>query len=112
MGPAPDSLRNPERLGAVAETHLPDSAPEEPFDRLTRMVTRLLGVPVSLVSLVDDKRQFFKSLQGLTGWAGEQRQTPLSPSFCQHVVIQEKPLIVTDAERDPLVRENRAVGDL
>jgi two-component sensor histidine kinase len=112
MGSVPDSLRNPERLAALAETGLSDSEAEEAFDRLTRMVTRLLQVPVSLVSLVDDKRQFFKSQQGLTGWAGEQRQTPLSHSFCQHVVIQQKPLLISDAERDPLVRENLAVTDL
>ena len=76
------------------------------------MVTRLLGVPVSLVSLVDDKRQFFKSMEGLQGWAAQQRETPLSHSFCQHVVIQQKPLIVPRAERDPLVRENLAIPDL
>src|ERR1700761_4594003 len=103
MGSVPDSLRNPERLAALAATGLPDSQAEEAFDRLTRMVTRLLGVPVSLVSLVDDQRQFFKSLHGLTGWAAEQRQTPLSHSFCQHVVRQQKPLVIADAERDALV---------
>jgi two-component sensor histidine kinase len=112
MGPAPDSLRNPERLAALADTHLPDSAAEEAFDRLTRMVTRLLGVPVSLVSLVDDRRQFFKSQHGLQGAASEERQTPLSHSFCQHVVIAQAPLIVTDAENDPRVRENPAIPDL
>jgi two-component sensor histidine kinase len=112
MGPAPDSLRNPERLAALADTHLPDSAAEEAFDRLTRMVTRLLGVPVSLVSLVDDRRQFFKSQHGLQGPASETRQTPLSHSFCQHVVIAQAPLIVTDAENDPRVRENPAIPDL
>jgi two-component sensor histidine kinase len=112
MGSASNSLQNPERLAALADTGLPDSAAEEAFDRLTRMVTRLLGVPVSLVSLVDDKRQFFKSMQGLQGWAAEQRETPLSHSFCQHVVIEQKPLIVIDAERDPLVRNNLAVPDL
>ena len=112
MGPAPDSLRNPERLAALADTHLPDSAAEEAFDRLTRMVTRLLGVPVSLVSLVDDRRQFFKSQQGLQGPASEARQTPLSHSFCQHVVIEQAPLRVTDAENDPRVRDNLAIPDL
>lgn len=112
MGSAPDSLRDPERLAALADTHLPDSAAEEAFDRLTRMVTRLLGVPVSLVSLVDDRRQFFKSQQGLEGAVGEARQTPLSHSFCQHVVIAQAPLIVTDAESDPRVRENPAIPDL
>jgi two-component sensor histidine kinase len=112
MGSAPDSLRNPERLAALAETHLPDSGPEEAFDRLTRMVTRLLGVPVSLVSLVDDRRQFFKSQQGLQGAVSEARQTPLSHSFCQHVVIEQAPLIVTDAANDPRVRDNPAIPDI
>ena len=112
MGAAPDPLRNPERLAALAETGLPDSGPEEAFDRLTRMVTRLLGVPVSLVSLVDDRRQFFKSLQGLRGPTSVARQTPLTHSFCQHVVIKQSPLMVTDAENDPLVRENLAIPDL
>ncbi len=107
-----DLLRDPERLAALADTELADSAPEESFDRLTRMVTRLLGVPVALISLVDDKRQFFKSQQGLQGPAGEQRQTPLSHSFCQHVVIERSPLVVTDAENDPRVCDNPAVSDL
>jgi two-component sensor histidine kinase len=112
MGPAPDSLRNPERLAALADTHLPDSGAEEAFDRLTRMVTRLLGVPVSLISLIDDKRQFFKSQHGLHGAARVERQTPLSHSLCQHVVIAQAPLIVTDAEHDPRVSDNLAIPDL
>lgn len=76
------------------------------------MVTRLLGVPVALVSLVDEQRQFFKSQQGLGGWAAETRQTPLTHSFCQYVVIDETPLIVTDAENDPRVCDNLAIPDL
>jgi two-component sensor histidine kinase len=112
MGSTPDSLRNPERLAALADTHLPDSGAEEAFDRLTRMVTRLLGVPVSLISLVDDKRQFFKSQHGLPGATAAERQTPLSHSLCQHVVIARAPLIVTDAENDPRVRDNPAIPDL
>jgi two-component sensor histidine kinase len=105
-------LRDPERLAALADTNLPDSAAEESFDRLTRMVTRLLGVSVALVSLVDDKRQFFKSQQGLESPLSEQRQTPLSHSFCQHVVIDRAPLMVTDAENDPRVSGNPAVAEL
>ena len=105
-------LENPQRLAALAGTHLTDSAADESFDRLTRLVTRLLGVPVALVSLVDDKRQFFKSQHGLEGPVARQRQTPLSHSFCQHVVIDRAPLIVTDAENDPRVRDNLAIPDL
>ncbi len=107
-----DTIKDPARLAALAATGLVDSAPEESFDRLTRMVTRLLGVPVSLVSLVDDKRQFFKSMHGLGGWAGEQRQTPLSHSFCQTVVVEQTPLIVTDAKNDARVCDNLAVPEL
>ena len=105
-------LQNADRLAKLAETHLPDSEPEESFDRLTRLVTRLLSVPVALVSLVDDRRQFFKSQQGLGGWAGEKRQTPLTHSFCQHVVIDRAPLVIPDAENDPRVCNNLAIPDL
>jgi two-component sensor histidine kinase len=112
MASPTDPLRNPERLAALAATDLPDSVAEEAFDRLTRMVTRLLGVPVALVSLVDDTRQFFKSQQGLPSPARETRQTPLTHSFCQHVVIEQAPLVVTDAENDPRVCDNLAVPEL
>ena len=108
----PNSLQNPDRLAALAGTGLPDSAPEESFDRLTRMVTRLLGVPVALVSLVDEKRQFFKSIEDTGGLAGGQRETPHSHSFCKTVVIDRTPLIVTDAENDPRVCDNLAIPDL
>jgi CheY-like chemotaxis protein len=65
-----------------------DSSAEESFDRYTRLAVRLLGVPVALVSLVEGDRQFFKSCVGLPlPWATE-RETPLSHSFCQHVVTR------------------------
>jgi two-component sensor histidine kinase len=112
MASPTDPLRNPERLAALADTHLLDSDAEEAFDRLTRMVTRLLGVPVALVSLVDDTRQFFKSQQGLPSPVSQERQTPLSHSFCQHVVIERAPFVVTDAESDSRVRDNLAVPEL
>ena len=55
------SLSDPERLRALAATALLDSAPEDAFDRYTRLASRLLDAPVSLVSLVDADRQFFLS---------------------------------------------------
>lgn len=100
------------RLAALAGAGLLDTPAEEPFDRLTRLVSRVLGVPVSLVSLVDSDRQFFKSQVGLAEpWASE-RQTPLSHSFCQHVVTRQAPLVVGDARADPLVCDNLAIPDL
>jgi len=110
--PSASILTDPDRLAALGQTGLLDSVAEESFDRLTRMVTKLLGVPLSLVSLVDRERQFFKSEQGLPEPLNTTRQTPLSHSFCQHVVIGRTPLVVTDAENDPRVRDNLAIPDL
>src|SRR5690606_6131828 len=85
---------------------------DEGFDRLTRVVSRLLDAPVSLISLVDADRQFFKSQQGLPEPLATTRQTPLSHSFCQHVVTTGRELSVDDARLDPLARDNEAVKDL
>lgn len=57
-------LDDPDRLAALRRSGLLDSPPEEAFDRATRLATRLLGTPVSLVSIVDRDRQFFKSRSG------------------------------------------------
>lgn len=112
MPDKPNPIDDPARLAALAATGLADSAAEEAFDRLTRMVTRLLGVPVSLVSLVDDRRQFFKSIEDPKQLAGGQRETPHSHSFCKTVVVEQAPLIVSDAENDPRVSDNLAIPDL
>ena len=107
-----DTVRDPARLHALRQTGLLDTPPEEVFDRLTRLVCRLLGVPMALVSLVEADRQFFKSAVGLpTPWA-VQRETPLSHSFCKHVVASGAPLAVQDASRHPLVCDNLAVAEL
>ena len=105
-------LHDPKRLAALFRIGLLDSPPEEPFDRLTALATRVLGVPVSLVSLVDDHRQFFKSASGLPDPWASRRETALSHSFCQHVVASGEPLVVEDARMHPLLCDNLAVQDL
>lgn len=82
------------------------------FDRYARLVCRSLGVPVGLVSLVEDQRQVFPGACGLPPEVEAARQTPLSHSFCQHVVADQAPLVVTDARQHPRVRDNLAVRDL
>jgi len=100
------------RIAALHDLGLLDTDAEEDFDRYTRLATDLLGVPVSVVSLVAADRQFFKSQAGLSGEFGEASQTPLSHSFCQHAVASEQPLIVTDAREHALVADSLAVRDL
>ncbi|MEQ8857545.1 MAG: GAF domain-containing sensor histidine kinase [Pseudomonadales bacterium] len=100
------------RLRALESTRLLDSGPEESFDRFTRLAGAMLGAPVSLVSLVDRDRQYFKSHFGLGEPWATQRETPLSHSFCQHVVRSRQPLVISDAENDDRVRGNPAIEDL
>jgi len=110
--PIDPRITAPARLAALRATGLLDGGSNAVLDRLTRLVTRLLGVPVALVSLVDERGQHFPGLAGLGGWAGEQRSTPLTHSFCQHVVTSESMLVVTDAAVHPLVRDNEAHTEL
>jgi two-component sensor histidine kinase len=105
-------LNTAERRIALRATNLLDSPADAEFDRLTSLVSRLLHVPVALVSLVDTDRQFFKSSTGLPEPWASARQTPLSHSFCQHVVTSAAPLVVEDARTHPVVRTNPAVLDL
>lgn len=89
-----------------------DSPSQESLDRCARIAKAALDAPVVLVSLVDDHRQFFSSAVGLPEPWATCRETPLSHSFCQHVVRDGRPLIVADARSEPRVRENLAVRDI
>ena len=107
------SLRDPRRLAVLRDTGMLDGLPEPSpeFDRLTRLATRILGVPVSLVTLVDEDRQVFAGQCGLPEPRASTRETPLSHSFCQHTVVTGEPLVVEDARLHPLVRDNPAIAD-
>lgn len=93
---------------------LVDSPQQEEFDNLTKLTTSVLDVPVSLVSIVDfeSDRQFFKSQVGLPSPWCDQRQTPLSHSFCKHVVSEDASLVVTNAPDHEIVKDNKAIDDL
>ena len=106
------SLDTPARLEVLAESGLLDSLPEESFDRYTRIAVALLKAEVSLVSLVDDHRQFFKSQVGLPSPYDSTRQTPLTHSFCQFVVRDGAPLVIEDARTDERLCHNLAIRDL
>lgn len=105
-------ITDPARLDELVRLRLLDTPPEEPFDRLTRLAAQTLQAPVALLSLVDNRRQFFKSSFGLPEPWRTRRETPLSHSFCQHVVSRAVPLVVQDARDHPLLRNNPAVAEL
>jgi PAS domain S-box-containing protein len=82
------------------------------LDRLAGLAIRVLGVPVALVSLVEEDRQVFPGCVGLPEPWGVRRETPLSHSFCQHVVASGEALVIDDARMHPLVAHNLAIPDL
>jgi PAS domain S-box-containing protein len=105
-------LADPGRLAAVRQTNLLDTPAEDAFDRVARMAARLLEVPIALVPLIEDDRQFFKACVGLPEPWASARQTPLSHSLCQHVVVARQPLAIGDTGRDALARDNPLVREL
>lgn len=77
-----------------------------------RLASRILDAPISLVSLVEADRQFFASQVGLRAPYSEGKETPLSHSFCKHVVESGEALVITDALLDARVAGNPAIEEL
>jgi diguanylate cyclase (GGDEF)-like protein len=104
MHVAPIPADEEQRLKALQALGVLDTDPEERFDRLTRMAKRLFGVKMVLISLVDAKRQWFKSRQGLDAY-----ETPRDVSFCGHAVLSDELMQVPDAWLDPRFVDNPLV---
>lgn len=107
LGGQDPAQKEQQRLATLREYRLLDTEPEQAFDRVTALVADLFDVPIALVSLLDDCRQWFKSAYGL-----DVRETPRNISFCQFVIADEQPMTVTDVLGDPRFRDNPLVtGD-
>ncbi|HEX8444703.1 MAG TPA: GAF domain-containing protein [Allosphingosinicella sp.] len=98
--------REAERLTALRGLKLLDTAPEERFDRFTRIAAALFDAPVSLVTLVDESRQWFKSCVGI-----EQCETSRDVSFCAHALKSADVMIVPDALVDSRFADNPLVTE-
>lgn len=89
------------RLASLYAYGILDTPAEPSFDALTRLAARVADAPVSLITLVDARRQWFKSCHGL-----QLTETPRDVSFCGHVVADERPLVVPDTHHDPRFHDN------
>ncbi|MGJ7457085.1 GAF domain-containing sensor histidine kinase [Halomonas sp. RA08-2] len=92
------------RLNALYEIEILDTSRDPGFDRLTELASDLFDVPIALVSLVDEHRQWFKSHYGL-----ESCETPRDISFCAHAVADDRTLVVEDALQDERFHDNPLV---
>ncbi|MEI6159785.1 MAG: GAF domain-containing protein [Roseococcus sp.] len=83
-----------------------DTPPEERFDDIVAVAARLLGTPIALLSLIDERRQWFKAKVGL-----DVPETPRDLAFCNHAIRTGETLIVPDATKDPRFINNPLVTD-
>lgn len=84
------------RLDALASYHILDTLPEQEYDAITRIASYICQTPISLITLLDDHRQWFKSAHGLGV-----SQTPRQDSFCAHAIEDpDHTLVVNDARLD------------
>lgn len=94
------------RLATLIGHNVLDTDPEERFDRVTRMARRVFDVPIALVSIVDEDRQWFKSCVGL-----DATETPRDISFCGHAILGSEVFIVRDTLQDVRFADNPLVTD-
>lgn len=92
------------RLKALRSLNVLDTPSEDRFDRLTRLAKRMFDVPIALVSLVDENRQWFKSCVGLNV-----SETPRDISFCGHAILGNEIFIVPDTIKDERFSDNPLV---
>jgi GAF domain-containing protein len=94
-----------ERLSAVRRYEILDTPPDGAFDRITALAARLFDVPISIVSIVDEDRIWFKSHHGI-----EVEEIAREPGLCASAVCHFEPWIVENAEVDPRTITNPLVA--
>ncbi|WP_375458911.1 sensor histidine kinase [uncultured Enterovirga sp.] len=93
------------RMAAVKRYDILDSPPDGAFDRITAIAARRFGVPISIVSIVDNDRIWFKSHHGISV-----SQIGRDPGLCASAILANDPHILTDAKADPRSLANPLVA--
>jgi diguanylate cyclase len=105
--PAAIPIDEAQRLARLRALAVLDTGPEALFDAIARVAADVCGAPISLVSLVDESRQWFKANVGLDGAT----ETPRDIAFCAHAILGDEVMEVRDAASDPRFGQNPLVTD-
>jgi PAS domain S-box-containing protein len=106
------AVRDPARLAALRESDLLDTPAEPEFDRLTRLAVRLLKVPATFLSLVDEERDFYKAATGFAEPLVSAREMA-GRTFCHYSIAGSgEPLVIADTRADPVYRRVPTVDTL
>ena len=93
------------RIAAVRRYEILDSPQDGAFDRVTELAARLFSVPISILSIVDEDRIWFKSHHGI-----DVEQVGRDPGLCASAILQDESLVVADASLDPRALANPLVA--
>ena len=105
MKSAPIPVNEHARVRALHDLEVLDTGPEGEFDALARVASMVAGTPISLISLVDSERQWFKANIGLPGAS----ETPRDIAFCSHAILDDALFEVPDATQDERFADNPLV---
>ena len=105
------AVQSSTRLAEVRRTGLLDSPPDESFDRLTRLASRLIGAPAAFISLVDEARDFYVSAHGLQEPVATSRQLT-GWTICHYAVAGSEPLVIPDTRAHPVYSQIPTVESL
>ncbi|MBC6994282.1 GAF domain-containing sensor histidine kinase [Neolewinella lacunae] len=106
---APLPPNEAERLAKLRSYNILDSLTEEEYDDLTYVASAVCGAPVSMISFIDQERQWYKSTRGIDP---NLRQTPREIAFCAHTILDPtQPTVVEDMRKDPRFADNPFVAE-
>ncbi|WP_421753045.1 GAF domain-containing sensor histidine kinase [Croceimicrobium sp.] len=104
---APLPANEKERLAHLYEYSLLDTMDEEEYDQITKMASLLCDVPISIISLIDRDRQWFKSRVGL-----DSKETSRDVAFCAHAILDKEQILeIPDSRKDERFNDNPLVQD-